>query len=230
MAADAARIASVDHLVVAARSLDEGAAWCEATLGVVPQAGGRHVLMGTHNLLLAIGSGRFPRSYMEIIAIDAAAAAPQRRRWFDLDSPAIQAAIADAPCLVHWVAASTDMDASLVALRAAGHDPGTPTAAERATPHGLLRWRITLRDDGARPADGAVPLLIEWSGPHPSDRLVDAGVRLERIVVGGVEAALAARLGAEAAVDASAGAAPPPLAALLRTPRGPIELASPKRH
>ena len=37
--------ARVDHLVVAAASLEEGAAWCEATLGVAPAAGGEHVLV-----------------------------------------------------------------------------------------------------------------------------------------------------------------------------------------
>jgi len=51
--ARSARIAP-DHLVVAARTLDEGAAWCEATLGVVPAPGGKHPLMATHNRLLAI--------------------------------------------------------------------------------------------------------------------------------------------------------------------------------
>ena len=47
---------AVDHLVVAARTLDEGVAWCEATLGITPTAGGQHPLMGTHNRVFAIGS------------------------------------------------------------------------------------------------------------------------------------------------------------------------------
>ena len=52
----------LDHLVVAARSLDEGAAWCEATLGIVPGPGGKHPLMGTHNRLFPIASDRHPRA------------------------------------------------------------------------------------------------------------------------------------------------------------------------
>jgi hypothetical protein len=52
----------LDHLVVLAATLDEGAAWCEATLGVAPGAGGRHALMGTHNRLLRIDGEGFPRS------------------------------------------------------------------------------------------------------------------------------------------------------------------------
>ena len=35
---------ALDHLVVAARTLDEGAAWVEARLGVPMGPGGKHVL------------------------------------------------------------------------------------------------------------------------------------------------------------------------------------------
>ena len=34
--------ARLDHLVIAAASLTEGVAWCEATLGVVAGPGGSH--------------------------------------------------------------------------------------------------------------------------------------------------------------------------------------------
>jgi len=51
---------ALDHLVVTARTLDEGAAWCEATLGIVPGPGGRHALMGTHSRLFSIASRAFP--------------------------------------------------------------------------------------------------------------------------------------------------------------------------
>ena len=39
--------ARVDHLVVAAESLDQGVQWCEAMLGITPQAGGEqpHVVL-----------------------------------------------------------------------------------------------------------------------------------------------------------------------------------------
>ena len=46
----------IDHLVVAASSLDQGVAWCEATLGVTPGPGGEHPLMGTHNRLLRVAT------------------------------------------------------------------------------------------------------------------------------------------------------------------------------
>ncbi|HEX7438931.1 MAG TPA: VOC family protein, partial [Caldimonas sp.] len=184
-----------DHLVVAARTLEEGVAWCEATLGVVPAPGGRHATMATHNRLLALSSPGFARMYLEIIAIDPDAPSPSRVRWFDLDAPALQQAIAGSPRLVHWVARTSDIDASLIGLRAAGYELGAAIAAERMTPRGPLRWRIALRDDGRRPAAGAVPLLIEWGDVHPCDALPESGVRVERIEIAGVAADLAAALG-----------------------------------
>src|SRR4051812_6890957 len=62
--------AQVDHLVVAARSLEDGVEWCRETLGFVPDAGGEHPLMGTHNRVFRIAGATFPRAYFEIIAIN----------------------------------------------------------------------------------------------------------------------------------------------------------------
>jgi hypothetical protein len=39
----------IDHLVIVAKTLEQGVQWCEATLGVTPGAGGEHALYGTHN-------------------------------------------------------------------------------------------------------------------------------------------------------------------------------------
>ncbi|MEO5881112.1 MAG: VOC family protein [Caldimonas sp.] len=210
-----------DHIVVAARSLEEGAAWCEATLGATPVEGGRHANMATHNRLLGLGNGAGQRMYLEIIALDPDAPAPARARWFDLDSPRLQAAIAAGPRLVHWVVRCNDIDRAIAALRGAGHDPGDAIAAERMTAHGLLRWRISLRDDGRRPAGGAVPLLIEWGDAHPCDRLPASGVSVARIELGGVDPGVATLLGASPAASGS-----PPLVVSLDTPRGRVELVA----
>lgn len=208
----------LDHLVVAAGSLDEGVRWCEATLGITPGPGGRHALMGTHNRLFAIGSPPFPRAYFEIVAIDPGAPAPPHRRWFALDEPALQARLRrDGPQLVHWVARTParGLDAARDALRAVGPDPGTPTAAAR----GDFRWRITVRADGLPPLGGAWPTLIEWDGAHPADTMPDSGVVLRSLALGGLDAAQGAALGAPAAADA-----PAPLVARLHSPRGEVEL------
>ncbi|HEV7575100.1 MAG TPA: VOC family protein [Caldimonas sp.] len=218
----AAPAIALDHLVVACRSLGAGRAWCEATFGVAPAPGGRHPLMGTHNLLLALASARFPKAYLELIAIDPDAPAPAQPRWFDLDDSTLQAAIAE-PRLVHWVARSVDIEATVAALRRAGHDPGRIAAAERMTPGGVLRWRITLADDGRRPMAGAMPLWIQWSGPHPTEAMPASGVTIESIRLGGVGAELAGHVDA----IAQSGDGSSPLVAVLVGPNGRVTLAAP---
>jgi hypothetical protein len=213
-------VTAVDHIVVAAASLDEGVRWCEATLGVTPNAGGAHPLMGTHNRLIDVSGERFARCYLEIIAIDPGAPAPTAtRRWFDLDDPAMQQRLREhGPRLVHWAVCSEQIDEL-----AARVDSGTPRAASRQTPHGELRWRITIRDDGRRGAGGALPTLIEWGDRHPCDRLPPSGVVLRTIEVAGLDAAFDTLQLAHAGVTrAPAGAVP--LAIELDTPRGRVRL------
>ena len=116
--------AEVDHLVVAATSLEQGVAWCEATLGITPGPGGKHLLMGTHNRVFSIASAAFPGAYFEIIAIDPEASPPARRRWFGLDDPALQQRISDAPRLVHLVARTRMLGLHREGLVNVGIDPG----------------------------------------------------------------------------------------------------------
>lgn len=217
--------AAVDHLVVAAASLAEGATWCEATFGVAPEPGGRHPLMGTHNRLLAIGGPAFPLAYLEIIAVDPAAPRPPRVRWFGLDDPALQQRLRrDGPRLVHWVARTDALDATRATLAAAGLEPGPIVDAARDTPAGLLRWRITVRDDGALPAGGALPTWIAWAGAHPAATLPARGVALRALGLRGVPAAAAGLVAATGAgIAAGDGAA---IEAAFDVPGGTVVLVS----
>jgi hypothetical protein len=214
---------ALDHLVVAARTLDEGVAWCEATLGVTPGPGGRHALMSTHNRLLNISSGAFARAYLEIIAIDPLAPAPGRTRWFDLDDAALQAGLVHGPRLIHWVARSANLRAHLAALSSAGWDPGEAIQAER----GPLRWQISVRPDGQRLYDGALPTLIEWGPQHPCDDMPASGLSLQSLVIEGLPASAIAALQTEAVRHAPA--EQPALRASLSTPKGLVEISSQPR-
>jgi hypothetical protein len=214
----------LDHLVVAARSLDEGAAWCEAMLGIVPGPGGKHPLMATHNRLFSIATARHPRAYFEIIAIDPDAPPPGRRRWYDLDDPGLQHALAsDGPALIHWVAGCGAIDAEIAALRSHGIDRGDAIAVERATARGPLRWRISVRSDGARLRDGAWPTLIEWDGPHPAETMAPSGVGFEALAI---DPAWPSGLRDRLPPDVTPDATPAPLVATLTTPRGRVALHS----
>src|SRR5690606_8176826 len=97
-------------------------------LGVSLQAGGQHPRMGTHNKLLRLGDD----VYLEVIAADPAAPAPQRPRWFELD----QMTPGSRPRLGTWVIRTDD----IVAARAAcSWDTGPIESMTR----GALAWRIT---------------------------------------------------------------------------------------
>jgi hypothetical protein len=207
----------LDHLVVIAADLAQGTAWAEATLGATPVVGGKHALMGTHNRLLALGG--WADAYLEIIALDPAAPAPGRARWFGIDE--LQAAVRETPRLVHWVARTTHLDMHRWGLVAAGFDPGRTLDAQRDG----LRWRITVRDDGRTLAGGALPTLIEWQGRHPAASLPESGIALESLTLRGVppQAADVLRL-KRVDLQPLPGAA---IEARLVTPRGSITLSSP---
>ena len=222
--------AVIDHLVVAARSLEQGEGWCEATFGVTPGPGGKHRLMGTHNQLFAIGSPGHPAAYLEIIAIDPDAADPVRTRWFDLDDPRLQAAVAHEPRLVHFVARCEDGERAAAALRATGCDPGELVRLERGTQGSVLRWRITVRADGGRLCHGAVPALIQWTGPHPAESMPPSGVTLSSLAVSAPDPAQVQ--GAWDAIGlrgATVRQGAPELIATFASPRGAVTLRSGSR-
>jgi hypothetical protein len=156
----------LDHLVVAARTLDEGAAWVSSVMGVAMVPGGKHPLMGTYNRLLGLGG----RRYLEVIAIDPEAPPPGRPRWFALDDPAMRERLAKGPALIHWAERTDDIEAAL------------RTYPERVeildASRGDLAWRITVPRDGRLPGGGTLPTLIQWKGPHPGDRLPPSGCEL----------------------------------------------------
>lgn len=223
--------ARLDHLVVVAGSLEQGVAWCEATLGVSPGPGGQHPLMGTHNRLLRIATVDYPRAYFEVIAIDPAANTKDRRagsRWFDMDDPALRASVHEhGPRLVHFVASVPDCRAALAALRAQGIERGQALQASRMTPRGLLQWHITVRDDGQRLFDGCLPTLIEWGDVHPAASLGESGVTLQSLAVTHPRAgALRAAYEAIGLQGVTVTEGPANLCASLLTPKGRIKLES----
>jgi len=220
--------ARIDHLVVGADSLEQGVAWCEATLGVTPGPGGEHALMGTHNRLLRIATVDFPRAYLEIIAVQPGRAPQRARRWFDLDDEALRDGLRrQGPRLLHFVASVPDVRAAAHAWQALDIDRGEVLAASRSTPRGLLQWQITVRADGQRLFEGTLPTLIEWGETHPAAAMPECGVTLHALGASHPQAAqLRAAyeaIGLEAVVPQQG---PARLQAVFDTPRGRVTLAS----
>ena len=209
--------AFLDHLVVAAATLEEGEDYVESRLGARPLRGGKHVAMGTHNSLLKLGD----KTYLEVIAIDPDGVAPGRPRWFGLDTAALRAAVQGAPRLIHWVARTNDIFA---ARRACPVD----CAEVHAMARGKFEWRITIPADGRLPGGGVLPTLIQWADErHPTDAMPDAGIRLVALAGAHPEPdAIRSALAALSLADTLkvTFAVTPRVAAMLRTARGPVVL------
>jgi len=154
-------VARLDHLTVVAPTLEAGAAFVEAALGVAPGAGRAHPGMATHNLLLALG----PDVYLEVISVDPNAAALMRPRWFGLD----QVRPGSAARLAAWVARTDDI------ARCESPELGEVLTMRREQ----HTWQMTVRGDGSLPLDGAAPLLIQRApGVTPAAALPPSGLLL----------------------------------------------------
>lgn len=230
--------AVIDHLVVVARTLEQGAQWCQDTLGVPPQPGGDHARYGTHNRLIKVATPTHPLAYLEIIAIDPQAqrgAAAPAVRWFDMDQASLQAAVATEPRLVHFVANTDDIHAACALWQAQGIERGPVVAASRHSRRGLLQWQITVRDDGQRLFDGVLPSLIQWGRAgdaeplrlHPRNSLPRSGVSLRGVAVTHPRAAQLQQAYASVGLSGIAvDTGPANLVAILRTPKGEVRLQS----
>ncbi len=228
----------IDHLVIVANNLVQGVQWCEATLGITPSLGGEHKLFGTHNHLFKIATPTNPMAYCEIIAINSAATPTIKqgtKRWFDMDSAALQAAVAVEPRLVHFVANTPDVHAACAVLSALQIDRGPALEASRHTNKGMLQWQITVRQDGQRLFNGMLPTLIQWGKPedkepmrlHPRNSLPRSGVTLHSMTSAHPEAsALQAAYAAIGLQGVAVQDGPANLTVTLQTPKGLVTLTS----
>lgn len=206
-------IARVDHLVYATPDVDGTVEDLAARLGVRAAIGGRHEVRGTRNALIATG----PRSYLEIIGPDLSQPAPDKPRWFGIDT-------LDRPRLATWAANATDLHAPAAPSSSAAALLGPVVSGSRTRPDGvILRWMLT--DPMTLNGDGIIPFLIDWgSSPHPAASapqgvtLVD--LRGEHPDPLRMRDALKA-LGLDLVVT---GSVRPALIATLATPKGTIEI------
>ncbi len=162
----------LDHIAISGADLSVATAHVEAALDVTLQYGGEHAVFHTHNRLLGLEDGL----YLEAIAINPEAPAPDRPRWFDLDR------FAGSARLTNWICRCDDLDATLAALP---DGFGAPVSLQR----GDLKWRMAVPQSGILPFDNCAPALIEWeTDVHPATRLDRSGCRLTRLQISHPEA------------------------------------------
>jgi len=160
-------MAEIDHIVIGARTLEEGARYVEDLLGVKPTEGGAHPGVGTHNMLVGMG----PDCYIEIIAPDPSQPEPAHPRPFDLDDPAVRTMLEAEPRLIAYVASTPALDAVVARL-------GPSHAGEiRRMSRGQLSWRMAFPPQ-RQDMDNLIPPLIQWEGERAARLIPDSGWRL----------------------------------------------------
>jgi hypothetical protein len=160
----------LDHLTVIAPSLAEGIEHVRSCLDLDVPFGQRHAYMGTYNHLLRLGD----TVYLEIVALDPAADAPKRRRWFGLDDLAkVRSDWEEGRRLRGWVA-RTDMIDAVLAIH--GNIFGEKVPLPTVNPS----FDFALPIDGSLPLDGAAPSVIDRRGkPRAMETSADLGARLK---------------------------------------------------
>lgn len=163
----------LDHIIIAATTLEEGVIYIKQMLGVDIPIGGRHEIMATHNHVMSLGDG----VYLELIATNTDMTLPKSPRWFALDDPLVRMDLQHGPRLLTWAVNSTDLekltDASEVPL-------GQIREAERDD----LRWKVALSEDGRMPGAGFLPLAIQWLVDfHPSQRMAQLGCHFKGLTL-----------------------------------------------
>jgi hypothetical protein len=164
----------LDHLTIIAPSLVEGVAHVRACLDIDMPYGGAHPEMGTHNHLLRLSDEVF----LEAIAIDRAAKPPDWPRWFGLDdASAVRAAWEEGRRLRGWVARTRNLDAVLAGT-------GELLGQKKRVSRGDRSWLFAVRPDGALPAAGVAPSVIDWGERGtPAPTMPDLGARLVEFVL-----------------------------------------------
>jgi hypothetical protein len=166
-------LVNLDHLVIAASSLEQGVEYVRKVLGVDIPFGGVHTAMGTHNHLMQLGNSAF----LEVIAINNEIAAPTQPRWYGLDDPFVHRQIAVEPCLLTWVVNTGNLQA-LIAQ--ASFSLGQSVRVSRAE----LSWNFGLPSDGRLLGSGMLAHAIEWhSQSHPANNMADLGCHLQKLEI-----------------------------------------------
>jgi hypothetical protein len=160
-------VIKLDHLVIAALTLEEGIHYVKASLGAELYGGGKHLKQGTHNKLMRLGDD----VYLEVIAPDPASdITPQ---WFSLADKTMLESLKKSPRLITYVAQTNELTPLL-------QKTGYPLEAKPAG-RDTLMWQFGFSRDGNLLADGLLPNLIQWDNNHPAPTMKDSGCHLVRL-------------------------------------------------
>ena len=166
----------IDHILLGVSELGAGVRWIQDEFNIAAGQGGRHLGVGTHNALAALGD----RTYLEVIAPDPEQLVPKAALPYGLGA-------LSAPRLINWAVRVPNMDAWAAKLYQLGIETQLKARA-RVNPDGRrLVWRTaampaTTFVNGAD-LTGLIPFAIDWQDTvHPS-KTAPTGMVLESLTL-----------------------------------------------
>ena len=161
----------LDHIVIAASTLEQGADYIREQLGVEIPDGGRHEMMGTHNKVMSLGNS----VYLEVIAVNPKMQPPASPRWFGLDDPHVIHSISRKPRLLTWAVNTSNLE---YLVEQSSVNIGDIRHAQRDN----LKWKVAITEDGRLPGAGFIPLCIQWLVDfHPSENMQQLDCKFESL-------------------------------------------------
>ncbi len=155
----------LDHIVIAAQTLEQGITYVQDILEVKLTHGGKHLQQGTYNKVLRLND-----CYLEVIAPD-----PDSDiipPWFGLGNTEVLESL-QTPRLLTWVARCDDVHSVV-------EKTNYPVHVQKAS-RDTLRWQFSFPNNGNLLADGLLPYLIQWETQAAFYSLPETGVSLIKL-------------------------------------------------
>lgn len=204
---------NIDHFMYAGNDLDDMAAAFQRLTGVMPDQGGKHPTLGTHNRLVGTGSS----VYLELIAPDSSSEASSDLR------AGIEALRRTRLHRFVMRCASDDFTPLAKAYHNAGIEAPVHDLQRIAQDGQVIRWRLMIPE--INPYGLFAPFFIDWlDTPHPS-RLLAPNTPMLSCEAGHPQAGKLALLWRDLGVDIPLRLADAPyMHVRLDTPRGEATL------
>jgi hypothetical protein len=163
----------LDHIVFAARSLEEGTNFIEKKLDIKLSEVGYHDFMGTHNRVVKVDK----EIYLEVIAIDPSSKSPNQNRWFNLDNPVLKKKLEYSPQMIGYVIETKDTEILKYFCN--------PIQASR----GNYKWNFAMPKlesnffNKELIENGIIPSLINWKSNKPVHEMKSNQLSLNKIEI-----------------------------------------------
>ncbi|MDA9657100.1 VOC family protein [Alphaproteobacteria bacterium] len=163
----------LDHIVIAANTLEEGTSYLENKLHIKLSNIGYHKDMGTHNRVVKISKS----VYLEVISIDPNCKQIKSKRWFNLDSSKLQSQLRKSPRVIGYVIENTTNKILKY------YEPFFRASRDE------YKWKFAMPSNNSNISadqfyqNAIIPSLINWEGEKPINKMQDNHLNLEKLEI-----------------------------------------------